>query len=259
MLVARRSLALLLGLAGLTAGTARADNPPIATPYLPVFHDTSTLGPVVSTDDFTNLSLTNHPTYPTLANNSQAWPAPIASDVASSRQTFFQKTPGFEQDYTDFTDAGGGGGIYSFFSNTHFEITSGLAAAGITAFELQISTSEGSDDVDITVPPTLTLFTTSGQVSLAPTSSSLLSQTPVTIASFGNAQVNIDLEGYEWDVSAYTGTITGATFDWQVDTHSITYGAELAQAVPEPSSALLLLFCGAPILFRRARGRPRNT
>lgn len=259
MLVRRFPISPLLSLAAaVTASTAQADPPLLPTPYVPVFQDTSTLGSQVFTDDFTNLTLDNHPTYPTLESQSQAWPSPIMPDAASARQTVFQKAPGFEEDYSDFTGASGGGGIYAFFSNTHFEITTGMPVAGVATFELQLSMSEGSDDWAVLPGVTLTLFTTNGPFTLSPTASALLSQTAYTDAGFGNTVVNVDLQGYTWDVSAYQGTITGATIDWQADQHSIIFGAELAQAVPEPSSALLLLAGGASILFGRRCAHPRR-
>jgi hypothetical protein len=239
----------------LVAANARADNPPIATPYIPTFQDTSTLGSNVVTDTWTNFSSTNDPGYPGISG-SQTWPAPLGPDTASGRRSFFQKTPGFDSDYSDFLDASEGGGIYSFFSNTHFEITSGFPVSDAHTIQLQVSMAEGATPADIVDRPILTLSTTNGTFTLAPTSSSLLEQTPVTITAFGDTQTTIDLEGYDWDVSAYSGTINDVTIDWQVDMHSITYGVQLAQAVPEPSSVMLVALAGAlPLLRMRSRIR----
>ncbi len=78
----------------------------------------------------------------------------------------------------------------------------------------------------------------------------------MTIAAFGNTQTTINLEGYFWDVSAYAGTINSLSVDWVVDMHSITYGAQLSQAVPEPTTSMFLALCGSVALIRmRSRVR----
>src|ERR1700744_1951165 len=89
-----------------------------AQTFVPTFQDTSNLGTSVSVDTFSNISSDRYPTYPGISG-SPTWPAPINSNGASSRQTVFQKTPGFEGDDSDFLSSSLGGGIYSFFSNTH--------------------------------------------------------------------------------------------------------------------------------------------
>jgi len=214
----------------------------------------------VATDAWTNLSLENHPGYPGISG-SQVWTAPIAQDSASERQSFFQKGPNSTADTTDFLPQSAGGGIYSFFSNTHFEITSSVALPGLDTLQLQISMAEGATGVDVFTGPTLTLFTNGGTFTLAPTSSSLLGAVEVTIPAFGDNPTTINLEAYRWNLAAYAGTITGVQVDWQVDMHSITYGAQLAQAtqaVPEPGNTLLTAF-GCSIAVLRFRSRMRRT
>lgn len=238
--------------------TLHAD--PIATPYLPTFRDVGGLGNTVVTDAWTNLSIENDPGYPGISG-SQVWTVPIAPDSASERQSFFRKGPNATTDTTDFMSQSAGGGIYSFFSNTHFEITSGLALPGLDTLQLQISMAEGATGVDVFAGPTLTLFTTAGTFTLAPTNSSLLSSLDVTIPAFGDTPTTINLEAYQWNLAAYAGTITSVQVDWQVDTHSITYGAQLAQAtqaVPEPGSTLLMAL-GCSIAVLRFRSRMRRT
>ncbi|MEI9898747.1 MAG: hypothetical protein WDN28_34040 [Chthoniobacter sp.] len=168
MILSRHILAAILCFIG---ASTYADNPPIATPYIPTFQNVSGLGTTVVSDTWTNLSNTNHPGYPGISG-SQAWPASLGPDTASGRLALLQKTPGFETDTTDFLPAASGGGIYSFFSNTHFEITSGVPLADANAIQLQVSMAEGATPADIVGGPTLTLTTTAGVFSLAPTSSS---------------------------------------------------------------------------------------
>jgi hypothetical protein len=108
--------------------------------------------------------------------------------------------------------------------------------------------------LDIIAGPVLTLATTNGTFTLNTTASSLLDQTVRDVP--GNGDTTINLEGYNYDVSAYAGTITGVTMDWQVDFHAVTYGVQLAQAVPEPSSVMLLALAGGlPLLRMRSRVR----
>ena len=235
---------LAVALLGIFDAVAYATNPSVPTPYISTFTDASGLGAVVTTDQWTNLSNTNHPGYPGISP--AAWPAPIGSDSVSSRLAVLQKAAAGAGDTTDFLAASSGGGIYAFMSNTHFEISVGVPQAGVTSIRLELSMSPGATGVDNFGTPSLILSTSSGLVTLSPISSALVGQTPVNIPGFGDT--NIDLQSFTWDVSSFTGTINSFVVDWQVDQHSITYGAQVAEgaaAVPEPSASLLLSLVGA--------------
>lgn len=232
---------------------------PLTSAYNPTFTSASSLGNTVLTDSFTNINKDAHPTYPGISG-SQAWPASIGADSPSGSQAFFLKQPGFESDTTDFLGGTSGGGIYSFFSNTHLEISVGVALANVSNIRLELSIAQGGTGLDVIAQPTLTLNTTSGSFTLIPTTSSLLGATAANV--FGS-DTNINLEGYTWDVSSFTGTINSFKVDWQVDQHSISYGGQIAQGavttVPEPSSSLLFATCAtAGVLHLRRRVRRVN-
>ena len=216
------------------------------SPVIPNFQSAASLGNTVVIDTWTNLSKDAHPTYPGISG-SQIWPSSLASDVASSRQALFRKQTGADADTTDFLSVNPfGGGIYSSDSTTRFEITSGVLA-NLETLQLQISLEGSISGV------TLTLTTTTGTITgLLPDSSTLLDETMLNIPGFG---VNpVDLNAYQWDLSAYAGTITNVSVDWSVSAHSITYGEQLAQAsqstVPEPGSTLLLTLGGSLATLR---------
>lgn len=235
---------LAIAFLGMLDGVTYATNPSVPTPYISTFTDASGLGAIVTTDEWTNLSSTNHPGYPGIG--AAAWPAPIGSDTLSSRLAVLQKAAAGAADTTDFLAASSGGGIYAFMSNTHFEISVGVPQTGVTSIRLELSMSPGATGLDNFGTPSLILSTSSGLVTLSPISSALVGQTPVNIPGFGDT--NIDLQSFTWDVSSFAGDINSFVIDWQVDQHSITYGAQVAEgaaAVPEPSAALLLSLAGA--------------
>jgi hypothetical protein len=238
---------------------AHAANPVLTSAYNPTFTSASGLGTTILTDSFININSAAHPGYPGISG-SQVWPASIGADSPSGSLAFFQKQAGFDTETTDFLGGASGGGIYSFFSNTHLEISVGAALAQVSSVRLELSIALGGTGQDVIAAPTLTLNTTSGSFTLTPTTSGLLGATPVNV--FGS-DTNINLEGYTWDVSSFTGTINSFKVDWQVDQHSISYGGQISQGaattVPEPSSSMLFAMSAtAGVLHSRRRARRVN-
>ncbi len=170
-------------------------------------------------------------------------------------------------DYTDFAATANGGGIYAFFTQTHFEISSSTPLQGLQSLTLQIYLAEGLTSATggtaraLANAPLLLLTTSTGTYTVAPTYSS----TSLHDSAFVNGSNSyLDLLNYEWDLSSVSGTPESYVLAWQTSYHSITFGEDLtestatnttsvlAQAVPEPSTAVALLGgCGILTMWRR--------
>lgn len=201
-----------------------------------------------------------------MAGTAGQWAGGIApNNDPSSTTDRFSGTPGYGTETTNFLGASSGGGIYSFMSQTHFSLTSTSPVSTLESLVVQIHMAKGSDPAavnnEFVSAPLLTLTTTLGTQTLA-TDFSLLLNTSSTII-FGNP-TDIDLLGYQWDLSGISGTITGYSVDWQVAAHSITYGAATTEstathtssvlAVPEPSTYVMLM-AGMGVLLWKFRRR----
>lgn len=203
---------------------------------------------------------------PSVAGKAGQWPQGIAPNGGGAGYTF-SGNANFPNDYTDFFD---GSGIYAFFSETHFQVSSSAPLTGLESLVFQMSIaaglsgSMGGSPLTFAAVPTLTLtLADSSTVSVGAANYSLLqASTPTYIPAFG---INTVLEsyGFQWDLSTY-GDIASYTINWQVAYHSITYGLDttestqphsenLLQTIPEPSTWLLL---GVGGLLFAVRFRP---
>jgi len=203
---------------------------------------------------------------PSVAGKAGQWPQGIAPN-GSGAGYIFSGNASFPDDYTDFFD---GSGIYTFFSETHFQVSSSAPLAGVESLVFQMSIAAGlsgamgGSPLTFAAVPTLTLtLSDSSTVSVGAADYSLLqAATPTYIPAFG---INTVLEsyGFQWDLSEY-GDIASYTLNWQVAYHSITYGLDttestqshsesVLQAIPEPSTWLLLGLGG---VFLAVRFRP---
>ncbi|MEI9894058.1 MAG: PEP-CTERM sorting domain-containing protein [Chthoniobacter sp.] len=180
--------------------------------------------------------------------------------IGGSTNIFFSGNPDFGSDTTDFLASGNQGGIYSFFSATHFQINSAVPLTGLQSLIVQLSLAAGENGLPLTAAPTLSVVTAGGTVNLAATYSLLAGTTPAVILGMST---DIDLFNYQWDLSGITGPITSYTVNWQAPMHGIFYGQEVTEStavhtenvlVPEPSAAVAT-FGGATLLLMMRRSR----
>lgn len=198
------------------------------------------------------------------------WSAGLAPANNPSAAARFAGTAGFGTDTTDFQAAASGGGIYGFFSQTHYSITNTDPILNLKSMTLQIYLAEGTSSMfggsstAFAAAPTLTLQTTNG-VQTATQFSLLYSQ--ISIPGNGpQPPTNIDLQTFQWDLSAVTGTITSYSINWQDSYHTIIYGMDVTEsnaiqtqnilAVPEPST-YAYTFAGFGLFAVMARRRVR--
>ena len=199
------------------------------------------------------------------------WPQGILSSSNSPSATFSGNTS-FPTDYTDFLATSNGGGIYAFFTQTHYQVTNSSPLSGLESLTFQIYSAEGlsgafgGSAVNLAVAPTLTVTTASGTQTLAATFSSLLGQTSAVV---NGSSTFLDDTGYQWDLSSITQPITGYSINWQSSYHGVNYGEDLTEsssvihndvlAAPEPSRAMLLLLAFIGVLLRRRRTGRANS
>jgi hypothetical protein len=201
------------------------------------------------------------------------WTAGLAPTNASSSYRY-SGNPGFGSDTTDFLATSDGGGIYSFFSQTHFQLASTAPVSGLKSLTFQIYMAEGltgptsGTSVALVGNPSLLLnLQGGGTATLAATYSLVSSSESVFIPAIG-LNTNLDLLSYQWDISSVSGVITGYNLTWQTSFHSIHYGLDvtesntthannLLQTVPEPSTYALIAL-GGLILVRVGRRSRHN-
>jgi hypothetical protein len=198
------------------------------------------------------------------------WPQGIAPN-SGAPGIIFSGNPSFPGDNTDFLATSEYGGIYTFFTQTHFQINSTVPLTNLESLTMQIYMAEGITGAEGGTPqalataPTMTLTTTAGTFTLNPTYSSPV--TPVSVTIFGMATY-VDPLDYQWDLSGVVGTPESYTLNWQTAYHSVTYGEDvtessavnpsdiLVQAVPEPSTISALVGGLGLLLILRRRARP---
>ncbi|MEO8205821.1 MAG: PEP-CTERM sorting domain-containing protein [Chthoniobacterales bacterium] len=214
---------------------------------------TSTLGGNTSDTTFGNFTDGNRPSGVSsgTAGTAGQWTSGIASG-----SLLFSGVSGFGSDTTDFLPSGSGGGIYSFFSNTHYQIASTSVLPNLETLIFQISIAEGTSGSALFAGPTLTVFTGPSSQNLSANYQALTGQASVVI--FGMPS-NLDRLAYQWDLSGIADPITGFSIAWQTDLHDIVYGMDVTQgdqfvqAVPEPSTWLLLGLGFGFILWKTTR------
>ena len=222
----------------------------------PVFqNETNQPGYITQDYKFTGIDAENYPTYPELSTGGAGvWPAPIAADGGSATATFNHTN---STDTTDFLSASAyGGGIYSFFSETAFNINQTAPLSNLSSLTFQIYQAAGVDSnatnnlyVGL---PTLTLnLGNNTQDVITASPGTILSSTPAVV--FGQS-TSLDDVGFTFDVSGVTQPIDSYTVNWQTATHSITYGFDVTeaepQAVPEPSTYAMIGLGFIPLFWR---------
>ena len=208
------------------------------------------------------------------AGTAGQWSQGIAPNNNSTSATFSAPVA---SDTTDFLDSNGG--IYSFFSQTHFSVTDTAPVAGIQSVTFQLALDAGltgtfgGTPVDLAVAPTLQLNLQGGGTQTLPATFSLLAGSISTvIPAFGNQPTTQDLLDYQWDLSGVSGTILSYSINWQTAFHSITQGMDLTEststhtndilvaAVPEPSTYALMAFgIGAVWFYGRRKTSSSKT
>lgn len=202
------------------------------------------------------------------SGSSSQWSLGIAP--ISGSNIVFRGNQSFAPETTDFLSglSGSSGGIYTFFSATHFQIQSTSPLASTRTLVLEISAAEGLNAANASVPylsaPTLTLTTTTGIFTdIAPQFSQLSEQMQQVI--FGGPQ-NVDRYDFQWDLTSipgFSGTVTGYTLNWEEGFHAIIFGQDVTESssvhttnalVPEPSAGVAMMGgVGLLLGLRRAR------
>ncbi len=213
---------------------------------VPTFHDyASALGGTTSDAQWSGFTLATRPSgvSTNTAGAAGQWPGGLASSNPNS-SALFGPTPGNPTDTTDFIDASTGGGIYAFFSQTHFSVSNAAPLTGLESLTLQIyqaggfSGKFGGTPVDLVTAPTLNLTTDLGTFSLAATFSQSESSYPLVVNGF---TTTLDTLSYQWDLSGVSGEIESYSIDWQTSYHSITYGADLTESTAQNSNSVLVV------------------
>lgn len=195
------------------------------------------------------------------------WSAGIMSTNGSATNIFSGNNPNFGTDTTDFISSANSGGIYSFFSQTHYQIASSTPEAGMQSLILQIYMAEGlsgmfgGTPVSVAAAPMLSVVTAQGTQAFA---ASFFEQTYHDSAFVNGSNTYLDMLAYQWDLSSVVDPILSYSINWQSSYHGIIYGADVTESnhaapgailtVPEPSRALfsLLAFTGLALRRRRA-------
>lgn len=211
------------------------------------------------TDGWQNLTNLNLPRVTGRFPGSASWTAPIAANqVGSNGGGQYVKTSG--------NGFASGSGIYSPFVNSGFSVSSGAPLAGLDTIVLQVYASTGEQGIGILVPPSLNL--NGGSQAFVATDFALVYS--VFGGEFdpdGNGLVSFfnNVYAYQWDVSSFVGSISSFQINYDVRSHSTTYGLRLdqsdvyTQVIPEPTTAVLLGGVSlAALLLKRRRVSVRS-
>jgi hypothetical protein len=178
------------------------------------------------------LSAASNPGYPTSANYTDLWPAPIGSTLGADAQ--LEKLSGGGYPLAE----GSGGGIYTFFAGGSFSISDSSAVAGLQTVLLQLELPSNPT----TAGPVLNY--NAGSQALVPTTA---------------LDVGAGFSLYQWDLMGVGGSITDFNIGFELGLqHSQIAGIRLDQSsvmttVPEPMSGVLLAIGGAAVLLGRRK------
>lgn len=208
-------------------------------------------------DQWTGLTATNFPGYPTYTTSANLWPAPIGS-TSGTGDLDFNKISGL-----GFPSNGGGiyvggmtsgTGVYSIATSA----TGALNALETVVFQIEIE-GVGANWSDVFSG--LSLNYNGGTQSLAANFFQEVSAIN-TGTMFGEPATRFTL-AFQWDLSAVVDPITAFDFQWTAAEHSLTYnlqvnqGDTMVQVVPEPTTCVLLALSAAGFVVwkRRTTGR----
>lgn len=188
----------------------------------------------------TNYNSTTTPAYPSSGATGTAWGGPIA---ASSTSATFTRLSGIGY------FIGSGSGIYGNAAIGSYGIGDTAPMPNMANLIFQARLNQD--------PTSLVLNLNGGSQQLAAT---YAAKTFISNGSMGP----IEDYAWQWDLSSYAGTITSYEIVMSVAVHQLIYGNasglttiassdSFAQAVPEPSAALLGLAAFAFTGFRRRR------
>lgn len=195
----------------------------------------------------------------------------FASNGGSTADQFYVPlAPGGTAQYSTETTDFVGGGIYTFFSSTHFQLSSTAPLASTETFVLQLSVAAGTPTPSGGAPTNflsapvlkLTLADTS-TVTLAANFSLVENSGPYTVPVLG-FNTTLSTIGYQWDLSSVTQPITSYTVDYQLAYHGMIFGADsvassevhsesVLTAIPEPGTALFGALLVGMAFARRQR------
>lgn len=204
-------------------------------------------GGTTSTDGWFDLNSTNFPGYGSFGTAMNPWPAPIGSNQSGSGDALLDKLAGT----SGYVASAATNAIYSPNATGTFMISDTTPVSGLSNLLIQVS-STGNIGTSA-----FTLDINGGDQNIAPTDSALLFSGGVN-TSFGPATKYI--WAFQWDLSAF-GPISSFSASWTTaEPHNLTFGArvdqgsEYVEAVPEPSTCLLLAI-GLVAVTAGRRGR----
>lgn len=242
------SLSLLGRLCGATLAVALL-SPSAKAAFLPI-----NLSGTSVQDNWTGLTATNHPGYPTYATSGNPWPGPILATSGSGGASL-NKVSGL-----GFPSNGGGVYVGGMVSGTGtFAVSDSIALASLetVVFQLEI---EGVGADWTAVLPSLSLNYNGGSQALAYQFSQVVSAVN-TGTMFGQPKTNFTL-AYQWDLSSIGVPISSFNVTWTAAEHSLAsniqmnQGDTMVQVIPEPAT-WLLLGLGVTILGRHWMRRSR--
>lgn len=203
-------------------------------------------------DNWTGLTATNYPGYPTYTTSGNAWPSHIAATSGTGGGSL-NKVSGL-----GFPSNGGGIYVGGMTSGTGtYAISDSVALAGLetVVFQLEIE-GVGADWTDVLQG--LSLSYNGGVQALTYQYSQVVSAIN-TGTMFGQPSTRFTL-AYQWDLTAIVGPVSSFNIAWTGAEHSIAsniqmnQGDTMLQVVPEPSTWLLFGLGVAAIGLRLMRG-----
>lgn len=199
-------------------------------------------------DHWTGLTATNYPGYPTYTTSSTLWSTPIGS-TSGTGDLEFDKVSGL-----GFPSNGGGiyvggitsgTGVYSIGTSA----TGALSSLETVVFQIEIE-GIGADWSDVFSDLSLN-YNGGGQALAADFTKEISAINTGTM--FGEPATRFTM-AFQWNLSAVIDPITAFDFNWTAAEHSLTFnlqvnqGDTMTQAVPEPSTCVLLFLSVAGLI-----------
>lgn len=208
-----------------------------------------------SQSEWSGLTGTQYPGYPSYVTSSAAWPAPIAA-TGGVTGLLLDKTSGL-----GFPSNGGGIYVGGLTSGTGtYRILSGdsvtLAGFETVVFQIEI---EGVGAVWSSLLSGISLDYNEGSQALPPSFFTEVSAVS-TGEMFGEPAMRFCL-AFQWDLSGQPGDVESFRIGWTAAEHSmssrfqINQGDTMVQAIPEPAVWVLVGLAAAALCGRAAHGR----